>query len=130
MTLHPESHTLTTANNSASAPTTQPTYSTELELANAHLGLTYVALGDIVKQHPKLITTIHPVLLLELVELGHLSISTCHQVLLSNHLRNATIIPAGGLLDFTLLSLTTISGILIECHHSLMKCNVHKGNLR
>jgi hypothetical protein len=129
MTLHPESHTLTTANNSASAPTTQPTYSTELELANAHLGLTYVALGDIVKQHPNLITTI-PTGLVARAGAARASISTCHQVLLSNHLRNPTIIPAGGLLDFTLLSLTTISGILIECHHSLMKCNVHKGNLR
>jgi hypothetical protein len=55
---------LNMANNSASVPTTQPSYSTELELANTHLGLTYLALCDIVKRHPNLITTIHPVLLL------------------------------------------------------------------
>jgi hypothetical protein len=66
----------------------QPTYSTEMELNNAHLGLAYSALGDMVKQHPHLITTLHPVLMLELVRLGHLTVSTCHQVLLSDHLQH------------------------------------------
>jgi hypothetical protein len=64
----------------------QPTYSTELELTNAHLGLAYLALGDMVKRYPHLITTLHPVLLLELVRLGHLSSFVCQELLLTDYL--------------------------------------------
>jgi hypothetical protein len=82
-------------NNVTPAPPSQPNYSTELELTNAHLGLAYLAQGDMVKQHPHHIKTLHPVLMLESVRLGHLTIPSCHQVLLTDHLRNPRIIPAG-----------------------------------
>jgi hypothetical protein len=57
--------------------------------------LAYVALGEMVKSYPYLIVTLQSVFLLQLVRLGHISISICLSVLLSDHLRNPPITSAG-----------------------------------
>jgi hypothetical protein len=41
-----------------------PQFSTKSELSNAHLGLAYMALGKMLKQHPQLVVGLHSVLLL------------------------------------------------------------------
>jgi hypothetical protein len=83
------------SNNSSPLPNVQPHYATELELANAHLGLAYMAIGKMLKEHPRLVVGLHPVLLLELVKLGHVDLSTCHNTLLEDHLRNPSISMTG-----------------------------------
>jgi hypothetical protein len=72
------------ANTSNPSPTAQSNYSTELELANAHVGLAYMAIGKMLKE-----------LLLELVKLGHVGLSTCQNTLLEDHLRNPSISMTG-----------------------------------
>jgi hypothetical protein len=54
------------SNNSSPLPNAQSHCSTELELANAHLGLAYMAIGKMLNEHSRIVVGLHPVLLLEL----------------------------------------------------------------
>jgi hypothetical protein len=69
-------------------PTDQPHYSTEQELAKAHLGLAYMAIGKILKDYLRLVVGLHPVLVLELVKLGLVHLSTYQNTPLEDQLRN------------------------------------------